>query len=251
MIINNNKLFLYLLSFAALFALWQILSLLIGSEVLPSPIPVVLAFFVELTKSDFWQNTYSSLFRILGGLGLAFITAVPFGLLLGSSPKLDKWFSPIIYISYPIPKIILLPVILLLFGLGNLSKIILIAIIVFFQLLITTRDSARLIDNNIKYSFKSLGGSKIQYFNHVVWPATLPGVYTSLRIGTGTAVAVLFFVESISARSGLGMYIIDAWGRADYISMFVGMLALSLIGIMLYELFDLLEKISCKWKSII
>jgi len=248
---NTNKIFLYLISFVALFALWQILSLLIGSEVLPPPIPVITAFFAELTNSDFWQNTYSSLFRILGGLGLAFITAVPLGLILGSFPKLDRWFSPIIYISYPIPKIIFLPVILLLFGLGDLSKIVLIAIIVFFQLLITTRDSARFIDNTVKHSFKSLGGSKIQYFNHVVWPATLPGIYTSLRIGTGTAVAVLFFVESISARSGLGMYIIDAWGRADYISMFVGMFALSLIGIMLYELFDLLEKFSCKWKNVV
>lgn len=247
----NTKLFLYLISFIALFALWQILSFLIGSEVLPPPIPVISAFFAEFSESDFWQNTYSSLFRILGGLGLAFITAVPLGLILGSFPKLDRWFSPIIYISYPIPKIIFLPVILLLFGLGDLSKIVLIAIIVFFQLLITTRDSARLIDNTVKYSFKSLGGSKIQFFNHVVWPATLPGIYTSLRIGTGTAVAVLFFVESINARSGLGMYIIDAWGRADYISMFVGMLALSLIGILLYELFDLLEKFSCKWKNVV
>ena len=107
----NTKLFLYLISFIALFALWQILSFWIGSEVLPPPIPVVLAFVVELTKSNFWQNTYSSLFRILGGLGLAFITAVPLGLILGSFPKLDKWFSPIIYMSYPIPKIILLIVI--------------------------------------------------------------------------------------------------------------------------------------------
>lgn len=247
---NNNKLLLYIISFMALFALWQLLSFFIGNEVLPPPLPVISAFFNELSNSNFWSNTYSSLYRIIGGLGLAFITAVPLGLIFGSVPKLDRWFSPIIYISYPIPKIILLPVILLLFGLGNLSKIILIAIIIFFQLLITTRDSARLIDNNIKYSFKSLSGSKIQYFRHVVWPATLPGIYTSLRIGTGTAVAVLFFVESISARSGLGMYIIDAWGRADYVSMFVGMLALSLIGIILYELFDLLEKISCKWNNI-
>ncbi len=120
----------------------------------------------------------------------------------------------------------------------------------FFQLLITTRDSARLIDNNIKFSFWSLGGNKLQYFRNVVWPASLPGIFTALRIGVGTAVAVLFFVESISARSGLGMYIIDAWGRADYISMFVGMIALSLIGIILYEIFDMLEKVTCKWKSV-
>ncbi len=247
--INKSQLYVY--SFIALFAAWYIVSVIVGNEVFPAPILVMKQFSFELTKIEFWGNTYSSLLRIVSGLALAFMTAVPLGLIFGSSPKLDRLFSPVIYISYPIPKIIFLPIILLLFGLGNWSKVILIAIIIFFQLLITTRDSARQIDNNVQYSFKSLGGTKMQYFRHVVWPASLPGIYTSLRIGTGTAVAVLFFVESISARSGLGMYIIDAWGRADYVSMFVGMLALSLIGIILYEIFEMLEKISCKWKSVV
>jgi NitT/TauT family transport system permease protein len=84
----------------------------------------------------------------------------------------------------------------------------------------------------------------------VVWPISLPGIFTSLRIGTGTAVAVLFFVESIATRKGLGFYIIDAWGRADYSTMFVGIIALSCIGIILYEVFDLLERKLCKWKNI-
>ncbi len=248
--IKSKKIILYLLSIITILVFWQILALLINNQILPKPLPVLKKLTVELANTDFWYHIYSSLIRIIAGLFLAFISAVPLGLALGSSQKLDKIFSPLIYISYPIPKIVLLPIILLIFGLNHLSKIILIAIIIFFQLLITTRDSARQIDNNIKYSFKSLGGSKWQYFRHVVWPAALPGVYTALRIGIGTAVAVLFFVESLSARSGLGIYIIDAWGRADYITMFVGIIALSLTGIVLYEIFDSLEKYSSKWKNL-
>ena len=83
-----------------------------------------------------------------------------------------------------------------------------------------------------------------------VWPVSLPGIFTSLRIVTGTAVAVLFFVESIGTNRGLGFYIIDSWGRADYAAMFVGIIALSVIGIVLYEAFDLLERRLCKWKSV-
>jgi NitT/TauT family transport system permease protein len=78
----------------------------------------------------------------------------------------------------------------------------------------------------------------------------LPGIFTSLRISTGTAVAVLFFVESISTSRGLGLYLIDAWGRADYATMFVGIIALSAIGIVLYEAFDVLERRLCAWKNL-
>ena len=137
----------------------------------------------------------------------------------------------------------------MLFGLGDTGKIVLIALIVFFQLLITTRDAARTIDTEVIYSLKSLGGGRLDFYRHVVWPVSLPGIFTSLRIVTGTAVAVLFFVESIGTNKGLGFYIIDAWGRADYAIMFVGIIALSVIGIVLYETFDLLERRLCKWKN--
>jgi NitT/TauT family transport system permease protein len=148
-----------------------------------------------------------------------------------------------------IPKIVLMPIIFVLFGLGDTGKIVLITMIIFFQLLITTRDSAKKISMEVIYSLKSLGGNRWHFYRHVVWPVSLPGIFTSLRIGTGTAVAVLFFVESIATRKGLGFYIIDAWGRADYPTMFVGIIALSSIGIILYETFDLLERKLCKWKN--
>jgi NitT/TauT family transport system permease protein len=121
--------------------------------------------------------------------------------------------------------------------------------IIFFQLLITTRDAARTIDTEVVYSLKSLGGSRFDFYRHVVWPVSLPGIFTSLRIVTGTSVAVLFFVESIGTSKGLGFYIIDSWGRADYATMFVGIISLSMIGIILYETFDVLERKLCKWKN--
>ncbi len=136
----------------------------------------------------------------------------------------------------------------MLFGLGDVSKIVLIAWIIFFQLLITCRDSARQIEAEILLSFKSLGGNKLSFYRHVVWPVSLPSIFTSLRVSTGIAVAVLFFVESIGTRLGLGYYIIDSWGRADYPAMFVGIIFLSLIGIVLYEIFEKVEKRTCKWK---
>ncbi|MBA4418840.1 MAG: ABC transporter permease [Syntrophus sp. (in: bacteria)] len=232
-----------------IYALWYILSLLLGSTILPDPFIVFSQGFMEIVERAFWAHVGASGFRILAGLIIAFCTAIPLGLFLGSNPRFDRVFSPLIYLGYPIPKIVLMPIIFVIFGLGDMSKIVLITMIIFFQLLITARDAARTIDTEVIYSLKSLGGTRLDFYRHVVWPVSLPGIFTSLRIVTGTSVAVLFFVESIGTNKGLGFYIIDAWGRADYPTMFVGIIALSTIGIILYETFDLLERKLCKWKN--
>jgi len=241
---------IYAVTILVIYLVWYGLSLLLGSTLLPDPFVVFAQGFREIGTSLFWQHVAASGFRILAGLVIAFITAVPLGLFLGSNPGLDRFFSPLIYLGYPIPKIVLLPIVFVLFGLGETSKVVLLTMIVFFQLLITTRDAARSIDTEVAYSLRSLGGNRLDFYHHVVWPVSLPGIFTSLRIVTGTAVAVLFFVESIGTNKGLGFYIIDSWGRADYAAMFVGIIALSLIGIVLYETFDLLERRLCKWKNI-
>ena len=239
----------YAITVLLIFAAWYVLSAVLGSMLLPDPFDVFSQGFREIAVYAFWRHVWASAFRILAGLIIAFVSAVPLGLFLGSNARLDRFFSPLIYLGYPVPKIVLLPIIFVLFGLGDTGKIVLISLIVFFQLLITTRDAARTIDREVIYSLKSLGGDRFDFYRHVVWPVSLPGIFTSLRIVTGTAVAVLFFVESIGTNRGLGFYIIDAWGRADYATMFVGIIALSVIGIILYETFDLLERRLCKWKN--
>jgi NitT/TauT family transport system permease protein len=246
---KRQLLITYLVTIVLIYGLWYVLSLLLGSNLLPDPFLVLRQGISELDKGLFWSHVVASLFRILAGLFFGFILAVPIGLFLGSNERFDRLFAPLIYLGYPIPKIVLMPIIFVLFGLGDTGKIVLITMIIFFQLLITTRDSARKISMEVIYSLQSLGGNRWHFYRHVVWPISLPGIFTSLRIGTGTAVAVLFFVESIATRKGLGFYIIDAWGRADYPTMFVGIIALSCIGIILYEVFDLLEKKLCTWKN--
>jgi len=247
--LKRRLLITYLATILLIYALWYVLSLLLGSNLLPDPFLVLRQGLSELARGIFWNHVGASFYRIIAGLLVGFVLAVPLGLFLGSNDKWDRLFAPLIYLGYPIPKIVLMPIIFVLFGLGDTGKIVLITMIIFFQLLITTRDSARKISKEVIYSLKSLGGNRWHFYRHVIWPVSLPGIFTSLRIGTGTAVAVLFFVESIATRKGLGFYIIDAWGRADYPTMFVGIISLSSIGIILYEVFDLLERKLCKWKN--
>lgn len=240
----------YLWGAAFLLALWQLCAWPAGEDVVAAPFTVLLKLGSEAQTERFWCHVGSSWFRIAAGLFCAFVTAVPLGLFLGSSARADRLAKPLIYLTYPVPKIVLLPLVMLAFGLGDLGKIAMLSIILFFQLLITTRDAAKGVSRSARYSLFSLGGTKRHLFIHVIWPACLPSVFTALRIATGTVVAVLFFVESIGTRYGMGFYILDAWSRADIPQIFVGMVVLALMGAGLYETFDILERVFCKWNKL-
>ena len=187
---KKRQLLAYGITILLIYGLWYLLSLLLGSALLPDPFVVFSQGFEEIRGEAFWGHAGASALRIFAGLLIAFVSAVPLGLFLGSDPRFDRLFAPLIYLGYPIPKIVLMPIIFVLFGLGDTSKIVLISLIIFFQLLITARDAARTIDTEVVYSLKSLGGSRFDFYRHVVWPVSLPGIFTSLRIVTGTAVAV-------------------------------------------------------------
>jgi 4-hydroxybenzoate polyprenyltransferase len=160
----------------------------------------------------------------------------------------DEYLSPFVFLTYPVPKIVLLPVFLVLFGLGDFSKIFMIALIIGYQILVATRDSVLGLDKKYIDSFRSMGGTPGQTLRHVIIPAALPQAFTALRIGTGTGIAVLFFVESFATSSGLGYFIMDAWGRFAFDRMFAGIIGMSLLGVLLYEVFNYLEKSICAWK---
>ncbi len=231
----------------ALLILWQGLSWLLRTDVLPGPWEVAQAF-VRAVPRGLARHFVVSGYRVLAGIVLAMLTAVPVGLILGQSPALNRIFSPIIYITYPIPKIVLLPVILLLFGIGDTSKIFIIFLILFFQILVVVRDQAVALRPELIYSVRSLGAGRRALFRFVYAPASVPAALTALRVSIGTAVAVLFFAESFATNSGLGYYIIvDSWGRLAYADMYAGVVALSLLGLILYFVVDWLERVLAPW----
>ncbi|MGD9818814.1 MAG: ABC transporter permease [Desulfomonilaceae bacterium] len=240
----------YILAVTLLLCFWQFGAMLAGPNVVATPLATLEKLLTESQSQRFWKHVEASSFRIFCALVISFVTAIPLGLYLGSSRRADKIAKPLIYLTYPVPKIVFLPLVLLIFGIGDLSKIMLLSLIMFFQLLITARDSARAVSKAAKYSLKSLGGNRWDLFVHVIWPSTLPSVFTALRIATGTVVAVLFFVESIGARYGIGFYILDAWGRADVPQIYAGITVLALMGVVLYETFDILERVYCRWNQL-
>ncbi len=234
------------LSALILLFIWIALSLAVSGGIIPSPISVIRAF----SFASFAPNFLVSTARVVASLIIAIVIAVPLGLFLGQNPRWDKWIAPMIFLTYPIPKIVFLPIFFILLGIGNTSKVALIALVVFYQILVTTRDGSRSVKKPFIDALVTLGGGTADIYRHVVIPACLPAILTSLRISIGTSVAILFFVESFATRNGLGNLILDAWGMADYPMMFIGVIGMSGLGIILYEIVEILERRLCKWAQV-
>ncbi len=229
---------------------WQLVAVLLRVDLLPGPLAVGQALVRELPRG-LGRHFLVSGWRVVASIVISVVTAVPAGLVLGQSQRLNRLFSPVVYIVYPIPKIVFLPIILLFLGIGDTSKIFIIFLILFFQILVVVRDSASALRPELIYSVRSLGAGRRALFRFVYLPATIPAALTALRVSVGTAIAVLFFAESFATTSGLGYYIIvESWGRLAYPEMYAGVLAMSVLGLLLYFVVDWLERRLAPWLKV-
>jgi NitT/TauT family transport system permease protein len=238
------------LAILALLLVWQIATWLVSEPILPGPFLVAEAFLAEL-GDDLAGHFLVSLWRVLASIVLAVLLAAPAGLALGQSVRLNRLFSPVIYMLYPIPKVVLVPVVLLLFGIGDFPKIIIIFMILFFQILVLVRDSAAGIEPRTLLSVRSLGAGRRALFRYVYFPASLSAILTALRQSVGTAVAVLYIAELFATDKGLGYYIsLNGSTLFNYPAMYAGVVAMSMLGLGLYFSVDRLERRVCPWRYI-
>lgn len=230
-------------------AVWYLLYFTIDSAIISSPAAVIKVFFINFS-SEILPHLLLSFYRITAAVMISLFLGVSIGLLTGMHPEIDKFLEPLIYLLYPIPKIAFLPVFMLLFGLGDLAKIILLIAIVIFQIIVTTRDGVRSIDNKYFFSARSLGMDRLDIYRHLVLPAVFPGILTALRITIGSSIAVLFFAENFATNYGIGYYIMNSWSMVNYLKMYSGIIAVSMLGYLLFKGIDLLEERFCSWQKI-
>jgi len=231
-------------------AIWQLLSMLVNRAIFPTPWVVSDAFVRGLGK-DLPMHFMASFWRVLVSTLLAIAIASPIGLFLGQSKTLNQFFAPVIYLLYPIPKVVLLPVVLLFLGIGDSSKIFIIFIILFFQILVLVRDQATTLRPELIQSVRSLGAGRRALFRFVYLPASIPAILTALRQSVGTAVAVLYVAELFATQKGLGYYIyLNGSTLFDYPTMYAGIVAMSILGFGLYFVVDWLEKKLSPWQFV-
>jgi ABC-type nitrate/sulfonate/bicarbonate transport system permease component len=229
---------------------WQLAAWLVDRPILPSPVLVAVTFVTELHKG-LVDHFLVSLWRVVASTLLSIALAAPAGLILGQSQRLNAIFSPMIYLVYPVPKVVFVPIVLLFLGLGDLPKIVIIFLILFFQILVLVRDSAASLRQELIQSVRSLGAGRRALFRFVYLPASLPAILTALRQSVGTAVAVLYIAELYATQKGLGYYIyLNGSTLFNYPAMYAGIVAMSLLGLGLYFSVDWLEQRLCKWQYV-
>lgn len=235
------------LIFGATLGLWAIASLLYNHPTLPPPWTVI-ANILEDFGTKMGANIAASLFRVGSATILSLILGIPLGVLVGYSYKCSSLLSPFIYFSYPVPKLALLPVLMLLFGLGEISKVLMIFLIIFFPIVMDTIAAVRSMDKSIFEILKSYGVGGRSICFRVVLPGIVPGVLNSLKVTTGIALSVLFFAENYGTVSGMGYYIMNSWQKMDYVDLYSGVLLLSVIGFIIFCLIDMGERRATRWK---
>lgn len=238
----------FLLGFLLLNLLWLLAALALQTRAVPSPVEVY-AGFGRVLQAGLLRHVGASLGRVLAGLGLSLAIGVPLGVLMARSPRWGRVLNPLVYFSYPVPKTALLPMAMLLFGLGEGSKVLILVLTTVFQIVVAARDAAAGLDPAVYRVAVSAGAGRWFALREITLPAVLPALFTGVRVSVGTGLAILLLVEAYGTRAGLGYYIMDAWSRLSYVEMYGGILTLAVLGAGLFLLLDLAAERLCRWKG--
>ncbi|MCB5238045.1 ABC transporter permease [Niallia circulans] len=234
-----------IIGFISVSLFWYIVYFLLQSHTIPSPFLTVIYMWNE--KYMLLQHAGASLLRIIIALFISLLIGVPLGIILGKNKRINTLLSPFLYYIYPIPKVAFLPIFMILYGLGNQSKITLIIWIIVFQIILSVRDGVLQIPSSYYKVMQGFRAPIYQQLIYLIFPSVLPAIFTGIRISIGISLATLFFAENYATTYGIGYYIISAWTKMNYEEMFAGIVTLGCIGLLLFILLDKLELKVTPW----
>lgn len=211
--------------------------------ILPGPGLVWARFLVAAGDGSLWYHTSLTLFEIFAGLVLGVSTATLLGYLIAKSPTLDRLLSPYIVAAQAVPIVALAPLLIIWFGFGSMSKILVCTLTLFLPGLINTAVGIRSVDRNLRELMRSLGASRWQTFRMLEVPAALPVLLGGLKIGATLSVIGAVVGEFVGADRGLGFLINLARGLFDTPLLFVALFTLVAIALALYGAISLIEAI--------
>lgn len=241
-----------LISVGIIIGVWQFLSSTgrVNALLLPAPLNVFRAGVMLTSNGTLPIDTAVSLARVLAGFFAALIVAVPLGVLMGLWWPVRDSVNPIIEVLRPVPPIAIIPVAMLWFGIGETSKVFLIAYGAFFPILLNTIAGFRAIDPVHIRAVQSLGGKRWDVIRHVVILSAFPHIVVGARLGMAMGFIVLVAAELIAADSGLGFLIQDARQHFMTDQIFVGIIAIGIIGLLLNQSLLLVERRIVPWRYI-
>jgi ABC-type nitrate/sulfonate/bicarbonate transport system permease component len=245
----------WIISPLAAIALWQILVSAGALGKTPSPVSVVRGLY-QLTVTGFppgyrlFGHLAASLERVLIGFALAFVIAVPLGILMGSSELLEGVLDPLVEAVRPVPPLAWLPLAIIWFGIGKLSAAFLIFLGAFFPIVLNTVSGVKSVDPHLVEAARTLGAKRGAILARVLAPGSLPSVITGLRVGIGIGWMTLVAAEltGVSNGYGLGYMILTASEAARYDYVVAGMVVIGLIGYLMDRTIRLVSKRLLRWR---
>ena len=222
---------------------------LVDRTFLPPVSEIVPALWELARNGQLWTNTEASLTRSLTGFGLAIAVAVPLGLLIGWYKPVAELLNPLLELARNTAPIALLPVFILILGIGETSKVSIVLYACTWPILLNTISAVRTVDPTLVKSARSLGLPAPRIFQKVVLPAAVPTVFTGIRLAGATSILVMIVAEMVGAKEGLG-YLINASQQNFAIKdMYAGIIAISLIGLAFNYALVLVERRFTRWQT--
>ena len=242
---------LSILSPLILLGIWEIAGRTnaIDTRFFPPPSDIFVAGVQLIKSGELWNNAWITLVRIAIGFLLGAIPGVAIGLAMGLFSPVRAILQPLVDSTFPIPKIAILPLFILIFGLGEESKYAIIAIAVVYLVLINTQAGVRNIEKIYFDVGKNYHASRLMMFVDVALPGAAPLIMAGLRLGMGVALLVIVAAEFVGARSGIGYSIWTAWQVFQVEKMYVYLLATAVIGFGTAILMNFLERVLLPWKQ--
>jgi NitT/TauT family transport system permease protein len=217
--------------------------------ILPSPGDVASTLMRALADGTLWRHARVTLSEVFAGLGLGLVAATTLGYALARSQLLERLLAPYIVASQSVPVVAIAPLLIIWFGSGRLSKVLVSALIVFFPILVNTIVGMRSVEEDMRDLMRSLGASRWQTFRMLEVPAALPVLFGGLKIGVTLAVVGAVVGEFVGADQGLGFLINQARGLFNTPLVFVAIFALVIIALVLYSAVMLLEMWLLRWRG--
>jgi NitT/TauT family transport system permease protein len=217
--------------------------------ILPSPVDVATTLGRVVADGTLGRHAQVTLSEIFSGLGLGLLAATVLGYALARSPLLERLLAPYIVASQSVPVVAIAPLLVIWFGSGRLSKVLICALIVFFPVLVNTIVGIRSVEEDLRDLMRSLGATRWQTFRMLEVPAALPVLFGGLKIGVTLSVIGAVVGEFVGADQGLGFLINQARGLFNTPLVFVAILALVAITLVLYGTVMLLEMRLLRWRG--
>lgn len=230
---------------------WEVASRLaiISPRYFPPPTAVGAFLIRHFAGEDLGAETLTTVLRLAAAFAIAAIPGVAVGLSMGMLRPVREVIDPYIALLYPVPKIALLPFLLILLGVGEPAFVLTGALSAFFQIAISTQAGVQTMDPRLVDVGRNYGARGVRLFRAVILPAALPAIFTGLRLGLGLALVAIVVVEFIAAKSGLGHLVYRHWQMLSTIEMYGGFALVGALGLLLTRGLAALQRRALIWQD--